>query len=101
MHWGDSGAWTGEISPLMLKDCGLDLVELGHSERRQHFGESDDTVGLKTAAAVRHGLIPLICVGENLVESENDQTTEVLANQGPKRLQDDFGRAMKKTQRRA
>ena len=81
MHWSDAGAWTGEISPLMLKDCGLDLVELGHSERRQHFGESDETVGLKTAAAVRHGLIPLICVGETLVERENDRTTEVLANQ--------------------
>jgi triosephosphate isomerase len=53
MHWIDAGAWTGEISPLRLKDCGLDLVELGHSERRQHLGESDDTVGLKTAAAVR------------------------------------------------
>jgi L-erythrulose 1-phosphate isomerase len=87
MHWIDEGAWTGEISPLMLKDCGLDLVELGHSERRQHFGESDDTVGLKTAAAVRHGLIPLICVGESLVERENDRTSEVLANQVRRALQ--------------
>jgi L-erythrulose 1-phosphate isomerase len=87
MHWSDEGAWTGEISPLMLKDCGLDLVELGHSERRQHFGESDETVGLKTAAAVRHGLIPLICVGESLVERENNQTTEVLANQVRRALQ--------------
>ena len=66
MHWADAGAWTGEISPPMLKDCGLDLVELGHSERREHFGETDETVGLKTQAAVRHGLIPLICVGETL-----------------------------------
>ncbi|TIS93244.1 MAG: triosephosphate isomerase, partial [Mesorhizobium sp.] len=54
MHWVDAGAWTGEISPVMLNDCGLDLVELGHSERREHFGETDRTVGLKTAAAVRH-----------------------------------------------
>ena len=53
MHWAADGAWTGEISPPMLKDCGLDLVELGHSERREHFGETDETVGLKTEAAVR------------------------------------------------
>src|SRR6201990_1933593 len=45
MHWDDAGAWTGEISPLMLKDCNLDLVELGHSERREHFGETDESVG--------------------------------------------------------
>src|SRR5262245_51280553 len=56
MHWDDQGAWTGEISPLMLTDCALDMVELGHSERREHFGETDRTVGLKTAAALRHGL---------------------------------------------
>ena len=53
MHWADEGAWTGEVSPVMLKDCNLDLVELGHSERRAHFGETDETVGLKTEAAVR------------------------------------------------
>ncbi|TIU81460.1 MAG: triose-phosphate isomerase, partial [Mesorhizobium sp.] len=44
MHWADAGAWTGEISPVMLTDCGLDLVELGHSERREHFGETDNAV---------------------------------------------------------
>ena len=66
MHWADAGAWTGEVSPLQLRDCGLDLVELGHSERREHFGETDETVGRKTEAAVRHGLVPLICVGETL-----------------------------------
>src|SRR5689334_10695368 len=87
MHWVDQGAWTGEISPLMLKDCGLDLVELGHSERRQHFGETDDTVGLKTAAAVRHGLIPLICVGESLAERESGRTGEVLSRQVRRALQ--------------
>ena len=64
MHWADRGAWTGEISPPMLVDCAMDLVELGHSERREHFGETDDTVGLKVEAAVRHGLTPLICIGE-------------------------------------
>jgi triosephosphate isomerase len=71
MHWADQGAWTGEISPLMLKDCNLDMVELGHSERREFFGETDETVGLKTEAAVRHGLIPLICIGETLEDRES------------------------------
>ncbi|MCA0025979.1 MULTISPECIES: triose-phosphate isomerase [unclassified Mesorhizobium] len=81
MHWADAGAWTGEISPLMLSDCGLDMVELGHSERREHFGETDRTVGLKTAAAVKHGLIPLICVGETLAERENGKADAVLTGQ--------------------
>ncbi|MCM2293268.1 triose-phosphate isomerase [Allorhizobium sp. BGMRC 0089] len=81
MHWADQGAWTGEISPPMLTDCGLDLVELGHSERRSHFGETDETVGLKVQAAVRHGLIPLICIGENLAEREAGQASTVLARQ--------------------
>ena len=81
MHWADAGAWTGEISPLMLKDCNLDLVELGHSERREFFGETDETVGLKVEAAVRHGLIPLICIGETLAQREAGQAEEVLNSQ--------------------
>jgi triosephosphate isomerase len=81
MHWADSGAWTGEISPLMLTDCHLDMVELGHSERRAHFGETDETVGLKVDAAVRHGLIPLICIGETLAEREAGRASEVLHSQ--------------------
>ena len=81
MHWADSGAWTGEISPPMLRDCGLDMVELGHSERREHFGETDETVGLKVEAAVRHGLIPLICVGETLADRESGRAAEVLARE--------------------
>jgi len=81
MHWDDAGAWTGEISPLMLNDCGLDIVELGHSERREHFGETDETVGLKVAAAVRHGLIPLICIGETLQERQEGRASDVLAHQ--------------------
>ena len=81
MHWADEGAWTGEISPVMLKDCGLDLVELGHSERREHFGETDETVGLKTEAAIRQGLIPLICIGETLAEREAGRAREVLEAQ--------------------
>ncbi len=81
MHWADQGAWTGEVSPVMLKDCGTDIVELGHSERREHFGETDETVGLKVEAAVRHGMIPLICIGESLAEREAGRATEVLAAQ--------------------
>ncbi|WIV51157.1 triose-phosphate isomerase [Marivivens sp. LCG002] len=81
MHWADQGAWTGEVSPLMLKDCQLDIVEIGHSERREFFGETDETVGLKVEAAVRHGLIPLICIGETLEEREGGRATDVLAAQ--------------------
>ncbi len=81
MHWDDAGAWTGEISPVMLKDCNLDLVELGHSERREHFGETDLTVGLKVEAAVRHGLVPLICIGETLAERESGKADAVLERQ--------------------
>ena len=65
-HWEREGSWTGEISMRMAKDAGATLIEIGHSERREHFGETDRTVALKVAAAVAHGLIPLICVGETL-----------------------------------
>lgn len=81
MHWADQGAWTGEISPLMLKDCGVQMVELGHSERREFFGETDETVGLKVAAALRHGLIPLICIGETARQKEEGRAEPVLAAQ--------------------
>lgn len=81
MHWEDAGAWTGEISPLMLRDCALDMVEIGHSERRTFFNETDETVGLKTAAAVRHGLVPLVCIGETLAEREAGRASEVLSRQ--------------------
>lgn len=81
MHWADDGAWTGEISPLMLKDCNLDIVELGHSERREFFHETDETVGLKVEAAVRHNLIPLICIGETLAQREAGKAAETLAAQ--------------------
>lgn len=69
-HWAQEGAWTGEISMRMAKDAGATLIEIGHSERREHFGETDRTVALKTAAAIAHDLIPLICVGEPLVVRE-------------------------------
>ena len=81
MHWEDAGAWTGEVSPLMVKDCGAEIVELGHSERREFFNETDETVGLKAAAAVRHGLTPLICIGETLDQREAGRAQEVLETQ--------------------
>lgn len=81
MHWENAGAWTGEISPVMLTDCELDLVELGHSERRTHFGETDETVGKKVASALQHGLIPLICVGETLEEKNAGKAEDRLSEQ--------------------
>lgn len=63
-HWEDAGAWTGEVSVPQVADAGARLVEVGHSERRQHFGETDRTVNLKVRATLRHGLVPLLCVGE-------------------------------------
>ncbi len=65
----------------MVKDCGAEIVELGHSERRAHFGETNEAVGLKTAAAVRHGLIPLICIGETLAERKAGKARDVLETQ--------------------
>jgi len=81
MHWDDAGAWTGEVSAPMLVDCGLDMVEIGHSERRASFNETNETVGLKVEAAVRHGLIPLICLGETLEDRESGRAADVLATE--------------------
>jgi triosephosphate isomerase len=81
MHWDDAGPWTGEVSAPMLVDCGADLVELGHSERRAHFGETDRTVGMKVRTALRHGLMPLICVGETWEQRQGGRTRDVLAGQ--------------------
>jgi triosephosphate isomerase len=80
-HWVDAGAWTGEVSMRQIVDCGASLVEIGHSERRLHFGETDETVGLKVAAALRHGLTPLVCVGEHLADKEAGRADEVLARE--------------------
>jgi L-erythrulose 1-phosphate isomerase len=64
-HWEDAGAWTGEVSVPQVADAGATLVEIGHSERREHFGENDRTVNLKVRATLRHGLTALVCVGES------------------------------------
>jgi triosephosphate isomerase (TIM) len=81
MHAKDSGAFTGEISAPMLVACGATWVILGHSERRQLFGETDEGVAQKTASAFRHGLTPIVCVGETLEEREADQTIGVITRQ--------------------
>ena len=78
MHWEREGAFTGEISPVMLKDVGCQYVILGHSERRQIFGETDEGASRKARAALDHGLVPLICVGETLAERESARTLEIV-----------------------
>ncbi|ANF95211.1 triose-phosphate isomerase [Paenibacillus bovis] len=77
LHFEDNGAYTGEISGVMLKDLGVDYVIIGHSERRQYFAETDEIVNKKVQAAFRHGLTPIVCVGEKLEEREADQTKDV------------------------
>jgi triosephosphate isomerase len=81
MHWEERGAFTGEISPLMLRDAGCRFVILGHSERRQYFGEDDAAVQRKVRAALTHGLTPIVCVGETLSEREAGQTLDVVGRQ--------------------
>lgn len=80
VHWSDSGAFTGEISAPMLKGL-AEYVIIGHSERRQYFGETDETVNKKVLAALNHGLIPIVCVGETLAQNEAGQTHVVVSNQ--------------------
>ncbi|WP_062232607.1 triose-phosphate isomerase [Fictibacillus sp. FJAT-27399] len=87
MHFEDNGAFTGEISPVMLKDLGVGYVVLGHSERREYFGETDEFVNQKTHAAFNHGLTPIVCVGETLEQREADQTKDVVKTQTEKGLQ--------------
>lgn len=77
-YWQDEGAFTGEVSALMLKDCGCQYVIIGHSERRQYFGETNDTVNKKIKAVKKCGLTPIVCVGETLSEREGGKTFSVL-----------------------
>ena len=81
LFWVDSGAYTGEISGPMLKDAGCSHVIVGHSERRQYFGETDETVNKKLKAAFASGLVPIFCVGETLAEREQGQTFAVIERQ--------------------
>ncbi len=80
-HWEEKGAFTGEISTGMLKEVGAEYVVLGHSERRQYFGETDETVNKRTKAVLKAGLKPIVCVGELLWERECNITEEVIARQ--------------------
>ena len=78
VFWEDSGAFTGEVSPGMLKDVGCEYVIIGHSERRQYFGETNENVNRKVKASHAHGLIPIICTGETLEEREAGSTGAVV-----------------------
>lgn len=81
MYYKDSGAYTGEISPLFLKDMKVEYVILGHSERRQYFKEDDSEINKKVIAALNHGLKPILCVGETLEQREAGSTFDVIAAQ--------------------
>lgn len=81
MHWEAEGAFTGEISPMMLRQMGCQYVILGHSERRQYFGEADDNINKKVRAAFKHDLTPIVCVGETLEQREKGITEQVIRQQ--------------------
>ena len=81
MHFEEKGAYTGEISPQMLKSINVEYVIIGHSERRQYYNETDETVNKKIKAAFNVGLKPIVCVGETLEEREAGKTAEIITNQ--------------------
>jgi len=81
VHWQDKGAFTGEVAPMMLVEMGVRFVIVGHSERRALFGETDETVSRKVGAAARHGLIPILCVGESAEQHREGRTREVVVTQ--------------------
>jgi triosephosphate isomerase len=88
LFWEDKGAFTGEVSGPMLTDLGCQYVIVGHSERRQFFGDTDEGVNKKVRAALRHGLRPILCLGESLAQREMGQTESVITSQIQKGLQD-------------
>jgi len=81
VYWEEKGAFTGEIAPVMLQDIGCQYVIVGHSERRQFFGETDQTVNRRANAALKAGLVPIICVGETLQQREAGNTDQVVKTQ--------------------
>ena len=81
MHWEEKGAYTGEVSASMLKSIGVEYVIIGHSERRQYFNETDETVNKKIKSALAHGLKPIVCVGETLEQREARETEKIVTNQ--------------------
>lgn len=80
-HWKESGAYTGEIAPSMLTELGVEYVVIGHSERRSYFGETDETVLMRTKAALAAGLKPIVCIGETLEERNSGNMERVLSRQ--------------------
>lgn len=88
VHWAEKGAFTGEISADMLLEQGVEYVVIGHSERRQYFGETDQTVNMRVKTALAKGLKPIICVGETLEERESGKVEEVLVRQTTEALKD-------------
>jgi triosephosphate isomerase len=88
VYWQERGAFTGEVSVSMLKDAGCKFVIIGHSERRQHFFETNETVNRKIKAALRAGLIPIVCVGETLSQREENRTPEIIKEQVQQGLKD-------------
>lgn len=88
VHFKDSGAYTGEISAAMLKEIGIEWVVIGHSERRQYFGETDETVNLRTKQALANEITPIVCVGETLEQFEAGITEEVVRTQTAAALKD-------------
>lgn len=86
LFWEEEGAYTGEVSPVMLRDLGCQYVIIGHSERRQYFGETDQQVNKKVKATLRHQLLPIICVGETLEQREAGETDSVVSSQVEKAL---------------
>lgn len=87
-YWQEEGAFTGEVSPLMLRDAGCKFVIIGHSERRQYFCETNEVVNKKLKASLRNGLTPIFCVGETLAEREAGKTFQVLDDQVKNGLKD-------------
>lgn len=81
MHYNEKGAYTGEISPLMLKDIGIDYVIIGHSERRQYFNETDESVNKKLKSSIKFGIKPILCVGETLQQRESKIEKATVKNQ--------------------
>jgi triosephosphate isomerase (TIM) len=86
MHFEENGAFTGEVSPVALADMGVEYVIIGHSERREMFNETDDSVNKKTLAAFKHNLTPIVCVGETLEQRENNETKDLVGSQVKKAL---------------
>ena len=81
IHWETEGAYTGEISGEMLTEIGVDYVIVGHSERRQYFGETDETVNLRLKAAQKYGITPILCVGETKAQRDSGETEDIIINQ--------------------